>query len=149
MRTTHSPQEKVKVVGEVLQGLKTVGQIEADHSLNPDIASKWKSEAQVVREKALSLAADAKTKAPKEDDGMEYSFGEESGFAYAILSVGQICSEKDAIYSVSVCQFARSTAIFSCFRPALYPASLCVCPPALLARYCKSLLHTTLRLRRF
>jgi transposase-like protein len=37
MRTTHSPQEKVKVAGEVMQGLKTVGQIAADHNLSPNM----------------------------------------------------------------------------------------------------------------
>jgi transposase-like protein len=44
MRTTHSAQEKVKVVSEAIQGLRTIGQIAADHNLNPNMVSKWKSD---------------------------------------------------------------------------------------------------------
>jgi putative transposase len=44
MRTTHSAQEKVKVVSEVIQGLGTIGQIATDHNLNPNMVSKWKTE---------------------------------------------------------------------------------------------------------
>jgi len=44
-RTPHTPDEKAKLVLEVLQGERTVNEIAAENSVHPSMLTRWKKEA--------------------------------------------------------------------------------------------------------
>lgn len=45
MRTKHSPERKAKLVLEVLKGERTISEIASENNINPNMLTKWKSEA--------------------------------------------------------------------------------------------------------
>ena len=46
-RTSHTPNEKAKLVLEVLMGERPLNEIASDNNIHPNILSKWKKEAVV------------------------------------------------------------------------------------------------------
>ena len=44
-RTSHTPNEKAKLVLEVLMGERPLNEIASDNNIHPNILSKWKKEA--------------------------------------------------------------------------------------------------------
>ena len=45
MKKQHSPELKAKLVIEAIQEARTVNQIASEHGINPNLLSRWKSEA--------------------------------------------------------------------------------------------------------
>ena len=44
-RTQHTPQEKAKLVVEVLRGERTLNEIASENSIHPTMLARWKKEA--------------------------------------------------------------------------------------------------------
>ncbi|TCS81417.1 transposase [Pectinatus cerevisiiphilus] len=44
-RNPHTPNEKAKLVLEVLKGERTLNEIASEHSIHPNMLSRWKNEA--------------------------------------------------------------------------------------------------------
>ena len=44
-RNLHTPNEKAKLVLEVLKGERTLNEIASEHGIHPNILSRWKNEA--------------------------------------------------------------------------------------------------------
>lgn len=44
-RKPHTPDEKTKLVLEVLKGEKTLNEIASEHDIHPNMLSKWKKDA--------------------------------------------------------------------------------------------------------
>ena len=57
----YSAEFKARLVLEALQGAKTVGEIAAEHSLNPNLVRNWKAKAERFRSTVLSWDLDYTT----------------------------------------------------------------------------------------
>lgn len=61
-RRTFTPQEKTKIVLEVLREEKTLSQIAAQYQVHPNVISRWKAEFMANADKVFSKEADAAEK---------------------------------------------------------------------------------------
>jgi transposase-like protein len=57
-RRTYTPQEKSKIVLEVLREEKTLSQIAAEYQVHPNVISRWKAEFIANADKVFSKEAD-------------------------------------------------------------------------------------------
>ena len=73
----YSPQYKTKIVLEVLQGEKELGEIAAENELNPNMVRNWKREflekASMVFEDPRKEAKEAKIVEPKDSKSASHS----------------------------------------------------------------------------
>jgi transposase-like protein len=84
MRVSHSPEQKAKIVLEVLKGVKTLSQIASDNNINPNMLSKWKTE--VLEAMPLSFKANN----PKHDKLVKEL---ESKLDDAYITIGKLSTE--------------------------------------------------------
>lgn len=57
-RRTYTPQEKSKIILEVLREEKTLSQIAAEYQVHPNVISRWKAEFIANADKVFSKEAD-------------------------------------------------------------------------------------------
>lgn len=58
----YSAEFKARLVLEALQGAKTVGEIAAEHSLNPNLVRNWKAKAESDLSRPFSAAEDGRAR---------------------------------------------------------------------------------------
>lgn len=58
----YSAEFKARLALEVLQGAKTVGEIAAEHGLNPNLVRNWEAKAESDLSRAFSAAEDERTR---------------------------------------------------------------------------------------
>lgn len=58
----YSDEFKARLVLEALQGAKTVGEIAAEHGLNPNLVKNWKAKAESDLSRSFSAAEDERTR---------------------------------------------------------------------------------------
>ena len=45
----HTPKEKARLVLEALRGERTINEIASEHNVHPNMLSRWKVDAEVIR----------------------------------------------------------------------------------------------------
>lgn len=68
-RNTYTPEFKVKIVLEVLQGERELGEIAAENNLNPNMVRNWKKE---FLENASSVFADRSKESKKQRERRQH-----------------------------------------------------------------------------
>lgn len=58
----YSDEFKARLVLEALQGAKTVGEIAAEHGLNPNLVKNWKAKAESDLSRSFSAAEDGRAR---------------------------------------------------------------------------------------
>jgi len=79
MRKTHSPEEKAKIVLEVLHGEETINEIASKHNIHPNLLIRWKTQAinclpQVFESETIKARKQAK-ETEKEKDALYQQIG--------------------------------------------------------------------------
>ncbi len=79
MRTTHSAEEKARIVLEALRGEETLNEIASKHNIHPNLLTRWKTQAisnlpQVFENETAKSRKYAK-EAEKEKDALYQQIG--------------------------------------------------------------------------
>ena len=85
-RNAHTPDEKAKMVLEVLRGERTINEIASEHGVHPNMLSRWKREAE---NNLYVLFQDNAAKKRKEEKARE----EELQALYA--RIGQLTTQNE------------------------------------------------------
>ena len=87
----YSPEFKAKIVLQVLQGEKEIGELAQEYSINPNLIRKWKTE---FLEKASMVFEDGRkeaTKAKRKEERLEKEKQQ------MLRTIGQLTLERDFI----------------------------------------------------
>jgi transposase-like protein len=79
MKTTHSAEEKAKIVLEALRGESTLNEIASKHNIHPNLLTRWKTQAisnlPQVFENETAKARKLAKEAEKEKDSLYQQIG--------------------------------------------------------------------------
>ncbi len=87
----YSPEFKAKIVLQVLQGEKEIGELSQEYSINPNLIRKWKTE---FLEKASMVFEDSRkeaTKAKRKEEQLEKEKQQ------MLKTIGQLTLERDFV----------------------------------------------------
>ena len=87
----YSPEFKAKLVLQVLQGEKEIGELAQEHSINPNLIRKWKTE---FLEKARTVFEDSRKEATKAKRKEEQQEKEKQQM---LKTIGQLTLERDFV----------------------------------------------------